>query len=126
VFIADSLCCLDFGILLHASVRLWLVCDADVYLPDPKCLTGGWAGWARGCGHCCVQSVWLLLSPERLPGAAGGSSGRCVCVCGWGGGARRWAKALGLHGWVKGRMTQLWPGKLCKGGPLDREGRGFS
>lgn len=40
VFVANSLCCMDFGIVQHASVRLWVVCTADVYLPEPKCLTG--------------------------------------------------------------------------------------
>ena len=40
MFIAESLCCMDYGIIQHASVRMWLVCNADVYLPEPKCLTG--------------------------------------------------------------------------------------
>ncbi|KAI7837214.1 hypothetical protein COHA_009005 [Chlorella ohadii] len=39
VFVASSLCCMDYGIVQHASVRLWVVCNADVYLPEPKCLT---------------------------------------------------------------------------------------
>ena len=41
LFVADSLCCLGYGIIQHAAVRMWLVCNADVYLPEPKCLTGG-------------------------------------------------------------------------------------
>ncbi|EFN53029.1 hypothetical protein CHLNCDRAFT_137245 [Chlorella variabilis] len=39
LFIADSLCCMGYGIIQHAAVRMWLVCNADVYLPQPKCLT---------------------------------------------------------------------------------------
>ncbi|EFN53027.1 expressed protein [Chlorella variabilis] len=39
LFVADSLCCLGYGIIQHAAVRMWLVCNADVYLPEPKCLT---------------------------------------------------------------------------------------
>ena len=40
MFVANSLCCLDYGIVQHASVRVWMVCNADVFLPQPKCLTG--------------------------------------------------------------------------------------
>ncbi|KAI3424696.1 hypothetical protein D9Q98_008086 [Chlorella vulgaris] len=39
LFVADSLCCMNYGIVQQAAVRLWLVCNADVYLPEPKCLT---------------------------------------------------------------------------------------
>jgi hypothetical protein len=39
MFVANSLCCADYGIIQHASVRFWLVCTVDVYLPEPKCLT---------------------------------------------------------------------------------------
>lgn len=30
---------MDYGIIQHASVRLWMVCTEDVYLPETKCLT---------------------------------------------------------------------------------------
>ncbi|KAI3430528.1 hypothetical protein D9Q98_005121 [Chlorella vulgaris] len=39
LFIADSLCCMGHGIIQHAAVKLWMLCSADVYLPEPKCLT---------------------------------------------------------------------------------------
>jgi hypothetical protein len=69
LFIADSLCCEDYGIVQHASIRLWLVCNADVYLPEPSCLTGGWEGSAgRGPGAA------LACAPTPLCGPGGRSS----------------------------------------------------
>ena len=43
LFVANSLCCGEVGVVQHASVKAWLVCSADVYLPEPKCITGGGA-----------------------------------------------------------------------------------
>jgi hypothetical protein len=49
LFLADALCCQSYGIVLHAAPRLWLVCTADVFLPEPKCLTGaeGGTSWRK-------------------------------------------------------------------------------
>ncbi len=60
---------MDYGIVQHASVRLWVVCNADVYLPEPKCLTGElgssccgrhshcdyWAAEVVQCQYACGQ-----------------------------------------------------------------------
>ena len=92
VFVANSLCCMDYGIVQHASVRLWVVCTADVYLPDPKCLTGepasciacadGRAGVARraaaaaGLRLGCIAAV---LQPCRRQSLRARQVG-CTCI----------------------------------------------
>lgn len=41
LFVGDAACCRNKGaIAAGASLRLWLVCNRDVYLPETKCLTG--------------------------------------------------------------------------------------
>lgn len=67
LFVGDSLCCQDYGIVLHAAVRLWLVCNADVYLPEPKCLTGGIATGAAAALRASLQPSMEPLSfrPHR-------------------------------------------------------------
>ena len=75
---------MDYGIVQHASVRLWVVCTADVYLPDPKCLTGepqlqlgcSWAGLKLGCTAavlqlCKVAVQWVIRRGWRGPCSPG-------------------------------------------------------
>jgi hypothetical protein len=66
MFIVDSLCCEEYGIVLHASVKMWLVCNADVYLPEPKCLTGAWLVL---CAVRCLRlgaAAWLAACASLL------------------------------------------------------------
>lgn len=69
VFVASSLCCMDYGIVQHASVRLWLVCNADVYLPEPKCLTGELLGKIAlndvRCQYAHVPGMRVAQEPGR-------------------------------------------------------------
>lgn len=82
LFIANSLCCMDYGIIQHASVRLWLVCTADVYLPEPKCLTGETGprpsgggclnSWHSPCAPLCTP--WRPPAPAPVPGCCARAS----------------------------------------------------
>lgn len=83
VFVANSLCCMDFGIVQHASVRLWVVCNADVYLPEPKCLTselwrrcgsGGWAARLAGRQH------WPARQPDSMYFGNGADQAARICT----------------------------------------------
>lgn len=58
---------MDYGIVQHASVRLWVVCTADVYLPNPKCLTGEPASCiACADGKAYVPDRWAAPVLQRV------------------------------------------------------------
>jgi hypothetical protein len=68
---------MNYGIVQHAAVRLWLVCNADVYLPEPKCLTGAWLAWCSGLWRRLGDVACLVFHAQMLQGwqdAAG-----CAC-----------------------------------------------
>jgi hypothetical protein len=82
MFVAYAKCCQGGGILAAgSSLRMWLVCNRDVYLPAPKCLTGGLPdGKGRGyvlCAAACrpaaaacsilvLQGSWFCAAFAQL------------------------------------------------------------
>ena len=78
IFIADSQCCSGYGIIQHAAVRMWLVCNADVYLPEPTCLTGA---WAVGCGCCGVCHLAIPAARDAAGGPYGWSERTSQTTC---------------------------------------------
>jgi hypothetical protein len=84
LFVGDSLCCLGYGIVQHADVRLWLVCNADVYLPEPKCLTGGDRKRAPAYASAPVAAAPCPLdlpASAQLPGSSSLRRVAASCRC---------------------------------------------
>lgn len=70
MFVGNSVCCQDRGIVTQgADLRLWLVCNRDVYLPAAKCLTGAprTHAWAPPRSRRLLLPA-LLPHARRLPG----------------------------------------------------------
>ncbi len=80
LFAANAACCKQRGsVAAGSSLRLWLVCNRDVYLPETKCLTGeAWrlctllCMWACDSAQACctptpVALTLILTCPNLSP-----------------------------------------------------------